>query len=260
MHTVEPNTMHMQTDAPFSPAPEVVGVLGGMGPVASAEFLKTIYEGVQADTEQGDPVVLLFSDPTFPDRTTAFLAGDEEPVLEQLVETLERMVRAGATRLVMCCMTVHHLVPQLPWPLRERVVSLFDVVFDELAERPGRYLMLCSSGSRALRLYERHPRWAEVADRVVMPSAEDQEAVHREMIYAVKRGADPDAIARRVDGLLERYGADGFIAGCSEVHVMAKRYFTTVDPDGRRACVDPLATVAAHIRRGSLAATAGRAA
>lgn len=48
-----------------------LGVLGGMGPLASAEFLKTIYECSVAGGEQRSPSVIMYSDPTFPDRTEA---------------------------------------------------------------------------------------------------------------------------------------------------------------------------------------------
>ena len=61
----------------------VLGVVGGAGPLASAEFIKTIYECSLGEREQEAPVVLLYSDPTFPDRTEALLAGDYEPTLTQ---------------------------------------------------------------------------------------------------------------------------------------------------------------------------------
>src|SRR5689334_6778827 len=57
---------------------EVWGVLGGLGPLASAEFLATIYEHADASEEQRLPAVLLFSDPAIPDRTEALLCGRED--------------------------------------------------------------------------------------------------------------------------------------------------------------------------------------
>ena len=52
---------------------QVLGVLGGMGGLASAEFVKTVYEisGEGVEQEQAGPVVLMYSDPAFPDRTAA---------------------------------------------------------------------------------------------------------------------------------------------------------------------------------------------
>ncbi|HEY0018336.1 MAG TPA: aspartate/glutamate racemase family protein [Longimicrobium sp.] len=231
---------------------EIVGVLGGMGGLASAEFLKTIYETEVGEREQDGPVVMLFSDPSFPDRTESFLAGHEEVVLEPLVRALERMRASGASSVVMCCMTLHHLLPRLPPALRERVVSLLDVLMEELANARGRYLLVCSTGTRQLGLFDRHPRWDEVRGRVILADPDDQRRIHHDLIYPVKRNAGMDGLVRMLDELIDRYAADGFIVGCSEVHVLAKHYFATLDPERRRECIDPLAAVANAIREGAL--------
>jgi aspartate racemase len=231
---------------------EIVGVLGGMGGLASAEFLRTIYETEVGTREQDGPVVMLFSDPTFPDRTESFLAGREEAVLKPLVRALERLRGSGASWVVMCCVTLHHLLPRLPPELRGRVVSLLDVLMEELANARGRHLLVCSTGTRQLGLLERHPRWDEVRDRVVLADPGDQRRMHDDLIYPVKRNAGMDGLARLLDELMDRYAADGFIVGCTEVHVLAKHYFATVNPERRRACVDPLAAVADAIRGGTL--------
>ena len=225
---------------------EVLGILGGMGPLSSAEFLKTIYEYTLGDREQDSPIVLMYSDPTFPDRTTAFLAGEENGVLEQLVVALRRLVDMGATRIVMCCMTVHHLHPLLPDDLRAIVEPLPDVIFRQLASAEGRYLVVCSNGTRAFRLLERHPAWAAESEHVVLPDPEDQAAIHRDLIYPMKRVCDLDRPAAQLEELLDRYGVDGFIVGCSEVHILAKHFFSR---ERRHGCIDPFAAIARELAR-----------
>ena len=92
-----------------------LGILGGMGPLASAEFLRTIYDYSLVDTvEQGAPVVSLYSDPTIPDRTEALLNGDDAAVFRQFTEALSYLTATGATKIVICCMTIHYLLPKLP--------------------------------------------------------------------------------------------------------------------------------------------------
>src|ERR1043166_7388006 len=99
----------------------MLGVLGGMGGLAAAEFVKTIYElsGELSVPEQEAPLVLLYSDPSFPDRTEALLRGDTQLLLGRLIEALEFLCAMGASELVICCMTIHYLLPQIPEPLRE---------------------------------------------------------------------------------------------------------------------------------------------
>ena len=59
----------------INPRSNVLGVVGGMGPLASAEFVKTIYEYGLNRREQESPSVVLVSDPTFPDRTSVSWQG-----------------------------------------------------------------------------------------------------------------------------------------------------------------------------------------
>lgn len=221
-------------------------MVGGLGPLASAEFIKTIYERNVPDFEQEAPRVLLLSDPSFPDRTEALLAGESGELLARLTDAVRRLLDAGASEVVICCMTIHYLLPGLAPELRRRVVSLLDVIFERIAEGPARrrYLLLCSSGTHRLGLFQSHPGWPEVADRVVLPEAEDQEWVHRDFIYMVKKNRDVGEFVPRVTSLLEKYGADAFIAGCSEMHLLAKQFARAAGGAAPYECVDPLTIIA----------------
>lgn len=220
-------------------APAWLGVVGGLGPLVSAEFLKTIYEEGIAGAEQNSPRVLMYSDPTFPDRTSAFLAGNEEPIVTQLTGVLESLRAQGATRIVICCVTMHHVLPRVPAHLRRCVVSLIDVAAQAVGRSDEKHLLLCSSGTRRLRLFEGHPRWAEIRERIVLPSDDDQDAVHR-IIYALKVNEPIDAVAPALESLLRKYGVQSFVAGCTEMHLFAKHRVRHAE--GR--CIDPLYVIA----------------
>jgi aspartate racemase len=230
------------------------GVVGGMGPLASAEFLRTIYEYSLADRpEQGAPVVMLYSDPTVPDRTEAFLKGEDGFVLAQLNEALQSLVELGASKIVICCMTSHYLLPRVPESLRGRVISMLDLIFERVAESPRRRrLVFCSSGTRKLRLFESHGRWEQFKDSFVFPDERDQRRIHDEIIYRIKRApalGEPAAAAR---SLMVKYEVDSFIAGCSEIHLLAKHFMTHAE--GRKAVgwIDPLDIVARELAEGRI--------
>jgi len=233
----------------------IVGILGGMGPVASAEFVKTIYEEGITTLEQHAPTIVLYSDPSFPDRTDALLAGNPQPLLGRVGSALQQLRGLGASAIIPCCVTVHHLLPWLPSELRESVVSVLDVAIAELSESRGVYLMMCSSGTRAVQLFERQPNWNRVSPRVVFPDDRDQDTIHTDIINAIKRNAALDPLAARVDGLLHKYGADGFVVGCTEMHVLAK-YCRTRSRGRRIDAVDPLMALAQQIRAGHLTTVA----
>jgi aspartate racemase len=226
-----------------------VGVLGGMGPLASAEFIKTIYEASLDRPEQRAPNVVLHSDPSMPDRTTAFLTGEPEEVLARFIAGLESLTREGVAKIVVCCVTIHYLLPQLPLQLRCRIVSLLDVISQAVTATPERHLLLCTTGTRRLRLFETHPSWTAMRDHLVMLDEQDQEVVH-DTIYRVKQHGDVPLLVRTVERLLQKYGVRSFVAACTEVHFAAKQFGGGAT--GSFGCVDPLQIIARDIAQGRI--------
>jgi aspartate racemase len=223
-----------------------LGVLGGMGPLASAEFVKTIYEAVDGP-EQLAPPVLLHSDPSMPDRTAAFLSGDSDALLARFTAALTALDRQGVSKIVVACITVHYLLPRLPAELRGRIVSLLDVIFDALRRSDARHLLLCTTGTRRMRLFESHPDWAALKDRLTMPDDEDQQVVHR-TIYEIKQNGDVARLTDLVAALLRKYEVSSFVAGCTEIHFAAKR----LSGPAAAGCIDPLLIIANDVARGRI--------
>jgi aspartate racemase len=211
--------------------------------MASAEFLKTVYEYGIGENEQDAPVVLMYSDPTFPDRTDALLAGESELLLARLTAALQSLSDAGASRFVICCMTIHHLLPRVPVQLGARVVSLLDVIFDNLTP-PRRHLLICSNGTRKSELFQQHGQWERHKSEIVLPDDDDQNKIHHELIYPIKKHPDFPRLKLSLETLLQRYEVDSFIAGCSEVHLLAKQFVFNGNRNGSYGCIDPLTIIA----------------
>lgn len=202
-------------DAPVG----VLGVLGGMGTLASAEFLRTLYEENPAPREQDAPRCILHSDPGFPDRSEAILSGASAGIPERLTSHLELLRASGATHLVMGCVTLHHFLPRVPEALRGRVISLVDLIVDAVARNGEAHLVICTLGTRRSQIFEGHPRWPEVETLMRFPSPEDQKAVH-EMLYRAKAKPVQDSDLQLLDELRTRYDVDTLIAGCTEMHLV----------------------------------------
>lgn len=221
----------------------ILGVLGGMGALASAEFLKSIYESCPGQSEQDSPIVAVYSDPAFPDRTEAFLRGADEELLERLLDALARLRQLGASRMVLCCMTIHYLLPRVPPEVRAQIISLLDVIFAQVQQRSERHLLICSTGARRLKLFENHPAWALTKDRFLLPDEDDQTRLH-EQIFRVKDNRGVATLVAFIESLLEKHRVDSFIAGCSEIHIVAKHMSGDSARSKPSRCVDPLASIA----------------
>ena len=225
----------------------MLGIVGGMGPLASAELLHWIYTlQLEGESEQGDPSCALISDPSVPDRTTAILEGRADILLPPLESALERLLDLGAHRLAIACVTIHHVVPQLPDRLRQPLVSLIDLTIDALEQRPGRHLLLCTLGTRRARIFQDHPRWPTVAERIVHLEPDDAEAIHR-TLYDLKRNRGKQHAADSLPGLARRYGAEGVVFGCTELHLL-QRPLRAGGAEPTIAVVDPLYELAFRAR------------
>ncbi len=234
------------------PPATVLGLLGGMGPLASAEFLRTLYATRWEGPEQGRPRVLLDSDPAFPDRTEAIRLGRVMEMTGRLETRIRSLVAGGADQVVVVCFTAHHFLGLIDPALRAVVVSLVETTVHQLALVPGRFLMLSTEGTERARIFENAPGWDALAHRVVRPTADDQGAVH-ELIYRMKHeGPLPRAALSLVGRLLPQYACTGVVLGCTEFHLvsgaLAARY-------GQGRVIDPLRTLAARFAAEPLVST-----
>jgi aspartate racemase len=233
------------------PASSMLGVFGGLGPLASAKFLESIYLRAPFDNEAQAPRVLLLSDPAFPDRTTALLRGQSEELGRRTERCLRQLVELGAERIIICCFTLHAIVPQLPPALRSRVASLPDLALREVLAAPSSAsptLMLCTTGARTARVFEHEALWPRAADRIVQLSERDQARVH-ELIYSLKRKLSPERALESIRALCRDYGARSWLAGCTELHIVSNwMLHNAVELD----VIDPLLTVTNLLATGEL--------
>ncbi|MBE4741683.1 MULTISPECIES: aspartate/glutamate racemase family protein [Streptomyces] len=232
------------------PALPLVGVVGGMGPLASTELLRTVYRACGAHREQESPRVLLWSDPAVVDRTEAIDRGDLEPLYLAVEKAVRGLVTAGAERVVVACVTAHRVLGDLPAGLLEHCVSLVDIVHEELSRTAEPHLLLCTKGTAQAGILVSGLRGEQAARRLVMLRPGDQEALHDE-VYRVKRGADPLRTVDFLRGVLPRYGVRSFVAACTELHLVTQ----AIAAAGRSAefpAIDPLSVVAQRIKNGEL--------
>ena len=86
-----------------------LGVLGGMGPAAAAEFLRQLAAKCQAATDQAHPVVYMIGDCEIPDRSTAIFGKGESPA-PVLEARLRQLCDMGAEVLAVPCNTAHYFI------------------------------------------------------------------------------------------------------------------------------------------------------
>ena len=219
---------------------KTIGILGGMGPLATADLLIKIVTMTKADCDNDHIRIFVDDNSAIPDRTAAILAGGEDPVPEML-SALRNLEKCGADCIIMPCNTAHYFLPQLEARTELPFLNVLTVTAKRCAALfPGKTAaILATSGALATGLYQ-DALQAEGVAYLVPQEQEQKQLMH--LIYDLVKASLPlhpeaDVWRSILTGMRER-GADYFILGCTELPIVA----STLEEDG--PFVDPTSELA----------------
>lgn len=201
----------------------VVGVLGGLGPTATAVFLDLLVRATDARTDQDHLDLVVSQHSSTPDRTARILdaeAADPGPVLARDAAMLERI---GAQLLVLPCNTAHHFVQGVREATAIPFVSIVEATARAAAQRvahSGRPVaVFATEGNVRAEVFE-HALAAEGA-RPLIPERSLQDRINTLIYDQVKanRPVDTTLFEECVDTALEA-GAGTVVLGCTELSVI----------------------------------------
>ena len=202
---------------------KTIGILGGMGPMATADLFSKIIEGTRASRDSEHIRVYIDSDAAIPDRTAAILRGGTDPVPE-MTTALRHLEACGADCILMACNTAHFFLPRLQALPETPILDMPAITARRCAERfPGRRAaVLGTTGTLDTGLYDRALEREGVP--FLLPD-DTQRAELMRFIYDVVKASGPLAPesenwSRLLDGL-RRCGADYFILACTELPILA---------------------------------------
>lgn len=208
---------------------KIIGIVGGMGPVATVDLLGKIYANSRAELEQQNVRVLADIDPSIPDRTQAILNKQGGAIVAHLVRNARGLIAQGAQLLAMPCNTAHAFLPELERELTVPFISIVDVTVTHLLETKANCVgLLATDGTLAAGLYTRE--LAAQGVHVLAPNASDQAELMR-AIYTFKGGETQVSanLAVSVYEKLRAAGAEKIIAACTELPILLARH-NFVDP------------------------------
>ena len=224
--TAEPNAVESCKLAAF---PGLVGVLGGMGPLATVDFMRKMLDATPARCDQEHVPALVCSIPQIPDRTKAFQGRGDSP-LPALLACAERLKAGGASLIVMPCNTAHLWFDEIQSHSGMAMLHIVDVAldaaFEVAADTAGaagnpRIGLLATTATIASALYTSRngpPPRRQPADWVLPSEAEITQWV-TPGIAAVKAGRlqEGESLLRRAAAALHARGATSLVLGCTEI-------------------------------------------
>ncbi|HXB52759.1 MAG TPA: amino acid racemase [Rhizomicrobium sp.] len=199
---------------------KTVGVIGGMGPEATVDFLRRLVARTPARDDVDHLHVLVDNNPKIPSRIAALIDGtgeDPTPVLCGMAQGLEAQ---GADFLVMPCNTAHYYLPAIARAVGIPVLDMVLLAIGKLSSGPRRIGLLASPAVRLVGLYK--ARMEQAGLDVLFPDAPHEERILRviKAVKAGKQGAEEQKDYSAVAQHLRHAGAGALLIACTELSVL----------------------------------------
>ncbi len=204
---------------------EMLGILGGVGPLASVYFTDVLVNHTKVTRDQDHIPFFLYNDVYIPDRSAYLLGKSEESPLPALQEGVRRLAKSGCDLIVVTCNTAHYFYDDMVSSVDVPVLNIIDVAVDEAVNRyPGASTVgvLATKGTQEGKVYEKSLHQRGLACKY--PDGETAKAV-MDFIYDVKIGksVDPALLVKAAESLMDK-DCETVILGCTELSVVSRMH------------------------------------
>ena len=218
---------------------KTIGIIGGMGPLATCDLFEKIIRITGASRDQDHIHVIIDSNTQIPDRTAAILGTGPDPA-PQMCLSARRLEQMGADLLIMPCNTAHFFIESIRGAVSIPIIDMTQETALLLSRRGvTRAGLLATDGTIRSGVYEKALTAQGI--KTLLPDSAGQAAVMDVVYNGIKAGnydIPTAGFISAMDDLLDR-GAQTLILGCTELPVA----FSAFKID--RPCIDPTLVLAA---------------
>lgn len=193
-----------------------VGIIGGMGPGATALLFQKIIDYTDAKTDAEHIHIVIDNRPSIPDRTSAILEGENTPA-QYICESGKKLKEYGAELLAIPCNTSHYFYSYIQSQLEVPVINMLEetakVCKNYHFQKVG---VLATTGTRNTQIYDR--ALEKVGIEAFYPDEEGQNLLMSIIYDYVKAGKDVNGVVfkKQIEKMISD-GAEAFILGCTEL-------------------------------------------
>ncbi len=200
----------------------ILGIIGGVGPLATACFMEALIHKTPARRDQDHMPMIVFNDPQIPDRTAHILDHsnpDPQPEMEKVARWLEN---AGADYIAIACNTAHYYYEGIANAVQIPVINIMEETAKRIARDKGQGSMvglMATEGTVASGVFQDYLE--SYGLRTMEPTPEEQQELTSLIYDEVKAGGayNPSQLATLAKGFRRR-GCDAVIVGCTELSVI----------------------------------------
>lgn len=199
---------------------KTLGILGGLGPLASVYFYGLVTSHTKAGCDQDHLDIIVVSGASTPDRTDFITGKSKVSPLSAMRSSLKKLISAGAEVIAVPCNTATYFFDELqkdsPVPVMNIVRETAIHAKSKGAKRLG---ILATEGTVLSGSYERE--CSHLGMEYVVPSKAGQQALMGIIYDSIKKSAPPDTDAfNRISSELFSFGCDHIVLGCTELSLI----------------------------------------
>ena len=201
---------------------EILGVIGGLGPIATAYFMELVINMTRAENDQENVEMIIYNFPSIPDRTDYILGKSEQSPLPEMLRIGQALSSQGVSLIAIPCVTAHYFYREIAEGIAAPVINGIAETIALLKAKGVRKVgIMATDGTIRTGLLSRELEMAGI--EAVIPSEERQRDVMHLIYKNVKAGKRAEMERfRRVQQELVGSGAQVILLGCTELSLIKR--------------------------------------
>jgi len=199
-----------------------LGILGGLGPMASAYFLELIVSMTDAKRDQDHPEIILINAPSVPDRTAFIMGKSSENPVFSMIQMGNQLKSMGASIIATPCITAHYFHRELQDGIGLPVIHAIRCCTDLLQQNGIKKVgLMATDGTVHSGIFQGQLK--DTGIELILPSTAGQKTVMSIIYDCIKAGTAPDIrLFKAVHRYLRLAGAEVTLLGCTELSLLKK--------------------------------------
>lgn len=201
-----------------------LGIIGGLGPMATAYFMELIINMTDAHCDQDHLEMIIYNFPSIPDRTSFILGESSDNPVVPMTKIGKQLEAQKADNIAIPCITSHYFYESLAENIKVPIINIIKETVLYLKKKGiKRAGIAATDGTISTNLFQKELE-AEGID-YVLPSDINQKYI-MDLIYKnIKAGLPPElAKFKSVSEELRENGAEVIILGCTELSLIKRDY------------------------------------
>lgn len=201
-----------------------LGVIGGLGPIATAYFMELVIQMTDAAGDQDHLAMIIYNSPGIPDRTSYILGNSRQNPAWDMIRTGQKLAEQGVACISIPCITAHYFHKELSENISVPIIHAIQETGIELKNNHIKSAgIMATDGTIHSRIFQ--DELEKMGVKVFVPGREYQELVMDLIYKEVKAGKPVDLDKfQRVSVHLREQGAQVLILGCTELSLIKKDF------------------------------------